>query len=71
MQTNTETQEDLSVLLEHTNDEGKVRIKRTNGQVFIIKPESTKLSALDVSGVDLGISTKEIVEFVREGLERS
>ena len=70
MQTNTETQEDLSVLLEHTNDEGKVRIKRTNGQVFIIKPESTKLSALDVSGVDLGISTKEIVEFVREGREK-
>ena len=69
MQTYTETQENLSVLLERANDEGEVRIKRTNGQVFILKPES-KRSALDVTGIDLGISTKEIVEFVREGRER-
>ena len=70
MQTFTETQENLSALLERANDEGEVRIKRKNGQVFILKPESTKRSALDVTGIDLGISTKEIVEFVREGRER-
>lgn len=60
----------MSVLLERANDKGKVRIKRTNGQVFILKPESAKRSALDVAGIDLGVSTKEIVEFVREGRER-
>ncbi len=70
MQTYTETQEDLSALLERANDEGEVRIKRTNGQVFILKPESTKRSALDIPGIDLGVSTKEIVEFVRECRER-
>lgn len=31
----------------------------------------TKHSALDIAGIDLGVSTKEIVEFVREGRERS
>ena len=71
MQTYTETQENLSVLLERANDEGEVRIKRTNGQVFILKPERAKRSALDIAGIDLGVSTKEIVDFVREGRERS
>ncbi len=70
MQTYLETQENLSVLLERASEEGEVRIRRTDGQVFILKPEKPKRSALDVAGIDLGISTKEIVEFVREGRER-
>ena len=70
MQTYTETQENLSVLLERANDEGEVRIKRKNGQVFILKPEIVLRSALDIAGIDLGISTNEIVEFVREVRKR-
>jgi hypothetical protein len=71
MQTFTEeTQENLSDLLERASDEGEVRIKRNNGQIFILKPERTKPSAFDIAGIDLGISTKEIIEFVREGRER-
>ena len=70
MQTYSETQENLSVLLERAREEGEVRIKRTDGEVFILKPESRKRSALDVAGIDLGVSTKEIVEFIREGRER-
>ncbi len=70
MQTYTETQENLSVLLERALDEGEVRIKRTNGQVFILKPEIAKRSALDITGIDLDVTTKEIVAFVREGRER-
>lgn len=70
MQTYSETQESLSVLLERANEEGEVRIKRADGQVFVLKPEKTNRSALDVAGIDLDISTKEIVEFVREGRER-
>jgi hypothetical protein len=70
MQTYSETQENLSVLLERAREEGEVRIKRTDGQIFVLKPEKTKRSALDIAGIDLGVSTKEIVEFVREGRER-
>ncbi len=69
MQIYSETQENLSVLLERASEKGEVRIKRANGEVFILKPEK-KRSALDVKGIDLGISTEEIVEFVREGRER-
>ncbi len=70
MQTYSETQENLSALLERASEEGEVRIKRNDGQIFVLKPEKSKRSALDVAGIDLGISTKEIVEFVREGRER-
>lgn len=70
MQTYSETQENLSALLERASEEGEVRIKRTDGQTFVLKPEQPKRSALDVAGIDLGVSTEEIVEFVREGRER-
>lgn len=70
MQTYLETQENLSVLLERAREQGEVRIKRADGEIFILKPERKKRSAFDVSGVDLGVSTKEIVEIVREGRER-
>ena len=70
MQTYLETQENLSVLLERADEQGEVRIKRDNGQVIVLKPEKRKRSAFDVTGIDLGVSTKEIVEFIREGRER-
>ncbi len=70
MQTYLETQENLSALLERASEQGEVRIKREDGQVFILKPDRTRRSALDVAGVDLGVSTKEIVDFVREGRDR-
>ena len=70
MQTYSETQENLSALLERASEEGEVRIKRADGQIFVLKPENPERSALDVDGIDLDISTKEIVEFVREGRER-
>ncbi len=70
MQTYLESQENLPVLLERALREGEVRIKRADGEVFILKPEKQQRSAFDVAGINLGISTKEIVAFVREGRER-
>ena len=71
MQTYTENeQENLSFLLERASRDGEVRIRRVNGQIFILRPEQTKGSALDVAGIDLDISTQELVEIVRDGRER-
>ena len=70
MQTYSETQENLSVLLERAREQDEVRIKRNDGEIFILKPERVKRSAFDVAGIDLGVSTREIVEFVRERRER-
>lgn len=71
MQTYLEDQESLSVLLEQARQEGEVRIKSADGEIFILKPEKPGRSALDVAGINLNISTKEIVEIIREGRERS
>jgi hypothetical protein len=67
MQTYLETQQSLSVLLEQARQEGEIRIRREDGQTFVLKPENARQSALDVKGVGLGISTDEIIEFIREG----
>ncbi len=45
-------------------------VKRKDGQVFVIKPILKKKSPLDVPGVDLGVSTSEIVDIVRESREK-
>ncbi len=70
MQTNIENQQSLSALLEQARLEGEVRIQGADGQIFILRPEKSMRSALDVAGFDLNISTKEIVEIIREGRER-
>lgn len=72
MQTYAENEQgNLSFLLEQAVRDGMVRIQRADGTMFILRPEEVKSSALDVAGLDLNISTQEIVELVREGRERS
>lgn len=71
METYTESgRETLSFLLDQAVREGEVRIRRENGAVFVLRPEPAQRSALDVEGIDLGITTQEIVELIREGRER-
>jgi hypothetical protein len=48
--------------------EDSVRIKKRNGEAFILVPELPKKSPLDVEGIDRkGITVEEILSFVREG----
>ncbi len=68
--TYSEARQKLASLLDRARVEGEVRIKRKDGQVFVIKPLRESGSPLDVPGVDLGLSAAEIVEFVREGRRR-
>ena len=70
MQTYPENQQSLSALLEQARLEEEVRIQSADGQIFILKPEKSSRSALDVAGINLNITTKEMVEIVREGRER-
>ncbi len=58
--TYSEARQRLASLLEQAAREGEVRIKRRDGQVFVVRPEARKSSPLDVEGVDLGISAAEI-----------
>ena len=65
-----DTQRDLPALLEEASREGEVRIQRADGKTFVLTLETGKRSPLDVPGVDLGVSTEEIVNFIRESRER-
>jgi hypothetical protein len=62
--------ENLSSLLEQAAREGEVRIQRADGASFILRSEKIKRSPLDIAGIDLKISTQEIIDIVREGRER-
>lgn len=64
--TYTEARQNLASLLDKAAREGAVRVKRKDGQIFVIKPEQQASSPLDVEGIDLNITTSEIVQFVQE-----
>ena len=68
--TYSEARRKLASLLDRASEEGEVKIKRRDGQTFVIKPDEGKGSPLDVEGVDLGVTTEEIVKIVQEGRRR-
>ncbi|MDX8409285.1 MAG: hypothetical protein R8J84_04465, partial [Mariprofundales bacterium] len=58
-------------ILDEAKNEGVVCIKKRDGESFYIKPACVKKSPLDVKGVDLGISSDDMVSSIRECRERT
>lgn len=46
--------------------EGKVAIRKDD-QIYILMPESKNASPLDIEGIDVKITSKDIVHFIHEG----
>ena len=68
--TYSDARQNLATLLNQALQEGEVRIRRKDGKTFVIRPETRYDSPLsNIDSVDLGISTQEIVRFVRESRE--
>ena len=67
----TEARQKLATILERASKDGGVQIKRRDGQSFVLKSIKTTKSPLDVPGVDLGLSSKDIVAIVREMREQN
>jgi hypothetical protein len=65
--THSEAQQNLESLLEQAMTDGEARIRSKDGHVFVIRPESKAASPLDVDGIDLGVTTEEIVQFIQQG----
>lgn len=63
----SEARQRLATLLDRAAREGEVRVRRRDGRVFVIRPETSGRSPLDVPGIHLELSAEEIVQFVREG----
>ena len=66
----TEARQHFASILDEAKWEGVVCVRKRNGETFYIKPAQTGRSPLDVKGVDLGLSAREIVDSIREGRER-
>lgn len=65
--TYSEARQQLAALLDRARRDGAVRIRRRDGQVFVLRPEQSKGSPLDVPGLSLEFSREEIVDLVKEG----
>ena len=69
--TYTEARRKLAAVLDKAHEEGAVRIKRRNGQTFVLRPEPREESPFDgVNSVDSGLSEADIVDLVRESREQ-
>lgn len=66
----TEARQNFATILEEAKKDGVVCVRKRDGESFYIKPAIPKSSPLDIKGVDLGLSTADIVDIVREGRER-
>ncbi len=66
----TEARQHFASILDEAKKEGVVCIKKRDGEMFYLKPATPKKSPLDIKGVDLGLSSAEIVELLRKGRER-
>jgi PHD/YefM family antitoxin component YafN of YafNO toxin-antitoxin module len=65
--TYSEARQKLASLLDQALKEGEVRIKRKDGRVFVVKPQAVSGSAFDIEGLDLNLSTSEILAAIHEG----
>jgi len=65
--TYSEARQQLAALLDRARRDGAVRIRRRDGQVFVLRPERTSGSPLDVPGLKLTFTRDELVELVHEG----
>jgi hypothetical protein len=65
--TYSEARQRLAALLERARREGAVRIRRRDGQVFVLQPEASGASPLDVPAAKLGLTREDILAAIREG----
>jgi len=65
--TYSEARQRLAALLERARREGSVRIRRKDGTVFVLKPERSVRSPLEVPAVELGLTREQIIAAIREG----
>lgn len=70
--TYSEARQHFAAILESARREGAVGIRRKDGQVFVLRPEiPATASPLDVRGINLDLTSDEIVAFVHEGRRMS
>ncbi len=67
----TEAREKLASLLDQAARDGEVRIKRRDGQIFVIRVQKRFDSPLNVEGLNLNLTRKDILASIVEGRRKS
>jgi antitoxin Phd len=62
-----EARQRLASLLERASKDGAVRIRRKDGQAFVLRPEQPVLSPLDVPAIETRLTREDILDAIREG----
>ena len=62
----SEARQKFATIPEQARQDGSVRMERRDGQSFIITPEQRQKSPLDVKGVNVHITSEEIIQFIHE-----
>ncbi|MGH2373539.1 MAG: type II toxin-antitoxin system Phd/YefM family antitoxin [bacterium] len=65
--TYSEARQRLASLLDQSRREGKVQIRRRDGQLFVLQPATAPGSPLDVPAVKAKLRPGELEELIREG----
>ena len=66
----SEARQKLATVLKQAESTGKVIIRRKDGRTFALIPKKIASSPLDIPSIKAKITTKEIVDIIREGRER-
>ena len=61
-----ESRQSLASILDEAYREGAVGVRRKGGRMFVMRLEPSKGSPRDIKGMNLGVTTDEIVGFIRE-----
>lgn len=69
--TYSDARQKFSAVLESAQKEGKVMVRRRDGRLFSIRPESVNDSPLDVTGIQSKVTTAEILETLRKERSRT
>ncbi|MBI4881375.1 MAG: type II toxin-antitoxin system Phd/YefM family antitoxin [Planctomycetes bacterium] len=69
--TYSEARQRLATLLDQARREGRVQIRRRDGQVFVVLPARPERSPLDVPGVQVQLPRGEILKWLRAGRRSS
>ena len=67
----SEARRNFASVLETAKQEGIICIYKRNGEAYYLTPAKVKKSPLDVEGIDLRLSSSQIMSIVRESRERT
>ena len=67
----TEARKNFTSVLETAKQEGIICIYKRNGDAYYFTPAKTQKSPLDVEGIDLRLSSSQIVSILSESRERT